>query len=172
MVSAKGFRIPTNEWLTFIWRGPRSNHANKEMVLLFNTTKEIYDTLTAEGWKVRTDDREKNSAVIINFRIKNGPPCTIYFISEDDSNYVAVRIFTLISVSNDKREIVIPLLNDLNCEYNFFRFYCDEDGDVDIAYDYLAEGINPAANAKEIAGRMMSVADEVFPLLMRAVLCE
>ena len=137
---------------------------------MFKMTTAIYNALKDEdGLKVFTDESEKSSNVWLQFGIKNGGSYRIKFISRDDDNDVAVRVYGLVSLEKDKSNAVLPILNQLNNKYRFVKFVLDDDGDVNIEYDYLMNCPNPAASARELIIRLVNIVDEAYPELMRAL---
>lgn len=133
-------------------------------------TRSIYDTLkNQDGFKVFTGETDSSSHVWLQFSVENGSSYRIYFISNDDDNDVSVRVYGLISVDESRREKLIPVINDLNCKYRYVKFVLDNDGDVNIEYDYPIRCLNPAASAGEIVLRFTKIIDDSYPTLMRAL---
>jgi len=120
--------------------------------------------------KVFTEESETSSMVWLQFGIKNGGSYRIRFISRDDDNDVAVRVFGLISVDSEEQKAkVLPVLNRLNNEYRFIKFVMDKDGDVNLEYDYMADCPDPSASALEAVLRIVKMVDDTYPELMRAM---
>ena len=137
---------------------------------MFAATKRIYDKLRAmEGLKVFTEVNEKSSEVWLQFPIKNGGAYRIKFISIDNDNDVAVRVFGLIRVGEAQKPKILETLNTLNNKYRYVKFCCNNDGDVNIEYDYLLRSENPENSADEIMFRFVKIIDEVYPQLMHAL---
>ena len=137
---------------------------------MFKMTQEIYRALSEDGsLKVFTDETETSSNVWLQFGIKNGGSYRIRFISRDDDNDVAVRIFSLVTIDKDKRDKVLPAINNLNNKYRFLKFILDDEGDVNVEYDYLLKCPSPAASATELVVRIVKIVDEAYPELMRAM---
>lgn len=138
---------------------------------MFRMTKAIYAELKKDdNLKVFTDDHEKSSDVWLQFGIKNGGSYRIRFISRDDDNDVAVRVFGMVTIDEDDWNKVLPAINKLNAKYRYVKFVLDSDGDVNLEYDYLVRCPDPAVSAKEIVIRIVKIVDEAYPELMRAVL--
>ena len=137
---------------------------------MFKMTQLIYETLKQDdGLKVFTDESDTSSSVWLQFGIKNGGSYKIKFISTDNDNDVAVRVFALLSVDDSQRDKLLPAINELNSKYRFVRFWVDEDGDVNIGYDYPMHCPNPASSARELIIRIVKIVDDAYPLLMRAM---
>lgn len=137
---------------------------------MFQATQEIYRELQqVDGFKVFTDEHEKTSDVWLQFSVKNGSSYRIRFISKDDDNDVSVRVFGLVRVEPEEKPRILAALNELNVKYRFVKFCCDNDGDVNVEYDYPVKAVNPAASAKEMVIRFTQIIDEAYPVLMRAL---
>ncbi len=137
---------------------------------MFNMTQEIYRVLSQDSnLKVFTDETESSSNVWLQFGIKNGGSYRIKFISRDDDNDVAVRVFGIVSVEEAQQAKVLPVINDLNQKYRFFKFILDDDGDVNVEYDYMVNCPDPSASARELIIRIVRIIDEAYPELMRAL---
>ncbi len=137
---------------------------------MFAATKRIYSALKAkEGLKVFTAENEKSSEVWLQFPVKNGGNYRIKFISTDDDNDVAVRVFGLLRVDDTQKAKILEALNALNVKYRYVKFCCDNDGDVNIEYDYPVRSENPENSAEEIVIRFVKIIDDAYPQLMHAL---
>ena len=137
---------------------------------MFAATKRIYNALKAkEGLKVFTEENEKSSEVWLQFPVKNGGNYRIKFISTDDDNDVAVRVFGLLRVDDTQKAKILETLNALNVKYRYVKFCCDNDGDVNIEYDYPVRSENPENSAEEIVIRFVKIIDDAYPQLMHAL---
>lgn len=137
---------------------------------MFAATKRIYSALKAkEGLKVFTEENEKSSEVWLQFPVKNGGNYRIKFISTDDDNDVAVRVFGLLRVDDTQKAKILEALNALNVKYRYVKFCCDNDGDVNIEYDYPVRSENPENSAEEIVIRFVKIIDDAYPQLMHAL---
>ena len=129
-----------------------------------------YETLKRDpNLKVFVDELSSSSMVWLQFGIKNGGSYRIRFISRDDDNDVAVRVYELVSVDDAHKAKVLAAINKLNAKYRYIKFVLDDDGDVNLEYDYLVDCPDPAASAKEIVIRIVKMVDEAYPELMRAM---
>lgn len=138
--------------------------------MMYKMTRSIHDVLNQKnGLKVFMDETDSSSNAWLQFSGKDGVSYKIRFISRDDDNDVAVRVYGLINVDEPRRIKMLPLLNDLNCKYRYVKFVLDSDGDVNLEYDYPIHSPNPAASAGEIAIRFAKIIDGVYPELIRAL---
>lgn len=137
---------------------------------MYKMTHLIYDTLKKiENLKVFTHETEDSSNVWLKFSVENGQSYTIRFISNDDENDVAVRIFSLLYAEESQQAAVLPVLNRLNNRYRFVKFVLDEDGDINVEYDYAVNCPDPAASAKELVSRIVSIVNDSYPEILRAL---
>lgn len=137
---------------------------------MYKMTHEIYKELSKDSnLKVFTDETSSSSYVWLQFGIKNGGSYRIRFISRDDDHDVAVRVFSLVSVEPDCQNKILSTVNELNAQYRFVKFAMDDDGDINLEYDYPVSDPNPAASARELVIRISNIVDEAYPKLMRAM---
>lgn len=136
---------------------------------MYQAAEKIYRELIEKGdLKVFVED-EENTHVWLQFSLENGAPYRIRFISTDNDNDVALRVFSLVSVDEGKRDKVLQVLNDLNCQFRYAKFTCKEDGDVNVEYDYPVACSNPAESAKEMVIRFVNIINHAYPQIMRAI---
>ena len=141
--------------------------------MLYRLTKMIYDELSKqEGLKVFTEEHESSSCVWLSFGIDGGGHYRINFISHDNDNDVAVRVYGLITIKEKQRGKMLAALNVINKKYRFLKFVLDDDGDISIHYDYLLTDANPAESVTELTGRITQIVDDAYPLLMRILWAE
>ena len=137
---------------------------------MFQASEAIYNALkTRDGLKVFTEEHGSSSEAWLGFGIDNGPSYRIHFISNDDDNDVAVRVFSLMSVTEANRDKILPVINELNVKYRFVKFVCDSDGDLNVEYDFPVRGSAPAESAGEIVARFVKIINDSYPVLMRAL---
>lgn len=137
---------------------------------MYQATRRINEVLKqATNFKVFTDENEKNSSVWVQFAIDNGPTYRIKFISTDDDNDVAVRVFSLVTVAEDKRIQLATVLNELNGKFRFVKFYIDSDGGINVEYDYPLRSSDPSESAEEMIVHFVKIIDDAYPVLMRAM---
>ncbi len=91
---------------------------------------------------IRYEIRETEEASVAEakFTVRAGPEVTARFISDDEDNDVAVRIYSLVNrVPDGKRADVLEACNRLNAEVRFFKFYLDGDSNVNVEADLPVE---------------------------------
>ena len=91
--------------------------------MLFKATNLISESFDQHGVKYRINEMENASEIEAGFSIKGGPAVSVRFISTDQENDVAVRVFGLINqVPEEKRMTVTEACNRLSEEIRFVKF--------------------------------------------------
>lgn len=135
-------------------------------------TKEIYRVLRYDGgWKnVLSEEIDGASFVKVSYSVKSGGVCDIYFISiEDDEENVLVRVLGLVKVDEEKKAKMLPVLNRLNRNLRYVKFVIDEDGVVDLEYDFAPTTPDPRDSIVDAFLLVVEAVEEAYPELMRAV---
>lgn len=135
---------------------------------MFQASDAICSELKKLGLKVFTEDHGEQSECWLGFDLTNGASYRIRFISKDNDNDVAVRVFGLVRVDDEKRIKLLPVINSLNVKYRYAKFVCDNDGDINVEYDYPVK-CTPTESAGEIVARFVNIIKESYPELMRAM---
>ena len=138
---------------------------------MFKATREIYQILKGSdaGLKVFTSENEKSSEVWLSFSVKNGSSYTVKYISRDDDNDVALRVFSLIHVEESQKANLYPALNEVNNKYRYVKFVLDGDNDVNVEYDFPVRTKSFDGIAEEMLVRFVQIIDDAYPILMRAM---
>lgn len=138
---------------------------------MFKATREIYQILKGSdaGLKVFTSENEKSSEVWLSFSVKNGSSYTVKYISRDDDNDVALRVFSLIHVEESQKANLYPALNEVNNKYRYVKFVLDGDNDVNVEYDFPVRTKAFDGIAEEMLVRFVQIIDDAYPILMRAM---
>ncbi|MBQ7850584.1 MAG: YbjN domain-containing protein [Clostridia bacterium] len=137
--------------------------------MIHQATSAIYEALMKiDGLHPTTRETGDSSAVWLQFSVANGGGYAIRFISNDEENNVMVRVFALLHINEDRRARILPALNLLNCRHRHAKFVLDDDGDVNVEYDFPRKTIDPGQCAYAIAARLASIIDDAYPVLMKA----
>lgn len=78
-----------------------------------------------------------------------------------------LRIISDLDVS--QCELIRPMLETLNSQYNDVEFECDEDGDVNIIYLYPENHDDPVSSAPEMVQHIIDIVNDVTPGLCEAL---
>lgn len=90
------------------------------------------------------------------------------FINED--NYVSVRSFWICKVTEEKKNLVLETLNELNKEFHWVKFF-EDDNYVCAAADATVVASDPdfASRMIDFIANYMDVLNEAYPKLMIAI---
>ncbi|MBQ9459888.1 MAG: YbjN domain-containing protein [Oscillospiraceae bacterium] len=138
---------------------------------VFRATRQIAEAFEKNNLKFRAEAKDDDTSYVETaFGTKHGGSIQILFISHDDDNDVAVRSFAVISgVPAEKRAAVLEVINECNDEFRFAKFTIDEDGDINMEYDFPASAAEVGEPACEIAARFVQILDETYPRFMKVI---
>lgn len=132
-------------------------------------TMAIQKTFDEKNIKYRVNQVGDSSIVEAGFVLDNGPNVIVRFISRDDDNDVAVRVFDLVKVKEDQQETMIKVINDLNKEFRFLKFVIHDSGSVHVENDLYLRTENVGEVAAEMFVRYMQILKQAYPKLMKAL---
>lgn len=106
-----------------------------------------------------------------DYGITCGPDITVSYISTDDDNDVAVRVFGIVkNIPKSKRHRTEEVCSALNDKVRFYKFTPDFIGNVNAEYDFPEQisdsSIGPVAF--EMFKKIINILDDEYPLLMKA----
>ncbi len=136
---------------------------------MFQVTSEIYAAFQEAGLKCTVEEGEERCAIKAGI---SGDHCNyrVYLISRDaESNDFALRVFQLANIPEGKKGAVLSVLNDMHEKFRFFKFVVDEDGDLNVEYDFPKEGGDPGKAAVEMVIRLMQIVDDIYPPVMKVL---
>ena len=110
--------------------------------------------------------------VLAGFSVDNGPKVIMKFISRDNDNDVAARIFGLVSnTPREKHPRVLETCNILNRKIRYMKFYLDNDGDINVEYDFPVKSSDECIGemAFEIFIRTMQILDAEYEIFTKAL---
>lgn len=141
----------------------------------FNATNLIAETFEKHGVKFDVVSHHGSEQLLAGFSVDCGPNVIMRFISRDNDNDVAARIFGLITnTPKEKRARVMEACNALNHKIRYTKFYLDADGDINVEYDFPVHtpdnGIGEMAF--EVFVRMMHILDSDYNIFMKALYSE
>lgn len=129
----------------------------------------IIRELDKAGLKYDTIERDGTSVVVcaIGGKVLD---YKIQFISTDDDNDVALRIFDLVKYNSAKRDSVLNFLNTVNAKYRYVKFVmAEKDRTVQIECDFPQKMENVGPVAIEYIVRIMRILDECGNDLMKTL---
>lgn len=138
----------------------------------FKAINLITETFEKRGVKFDVVSHHGSEQLLAGFSVDCGPNVIMRFISRDNDNDVAARIFGLITnTPKEKRGRVMEACNVLNHKIRYMKFYLDTDGDINVEYDFPVhtpdDGIGEMAF--EIFVRTMQILDSEYSIFMKAL---
>ena len=104
--------------------------------MIYNATHLIAETFDSYDVKYRISEIGDASMVEAGFTIEAGPNVVVRFISNDDDNDVAVRVYGLVHrVPASKRIDIMEVCNALSAGIRYLKFYIDPEGNVNVEAD-------------------------------------
>ena len=102
----------------------------------FKAINLITQTFEKHGVKFKVVEAPGAEIIIAGFSINGGPQVEEWFISLDNGNDVAARVFRLVTrTPEDRRSRIEDACNILNRKVRHLKFSMDTDGDVNVEYD-------------------------------------
>ena len=138
----------------------------------FKAINLITQTFEKHGVKFKVVEAPSAEIIIAGFSINGGPQVEEWFISRDNGNDVAARVFRLVTrTPEDRRSRIEDACNILNRKVRHLKFSMDTDGDVNVEYDFPEytpdNGIGEMA--LEIFVRTMKTLDSEYQIFMKAI---
>ena len=91
------------------------------------------------------------------------------FLVNADSEDVGIYIFDIASVMEEHRPDVLEMLNYINTNYRYVRFFIGESDTVCAACDVPKTATDIPATAVELFVRMSQLVDECYPYIMKSM---
>ncbi len=107
-----------------------------------------------------------NGDVGVKFPYK-GKETTCVF-ADDDGHYLSLYMIYE-RISEDKFAEALVACNDLNRQYKWVSYYIDDDNDIVIKNNAILTPETAGEVAFELLVRMITIADEAKPTLMKAI---
>lgn len=140
--------------------------------MIYKATNLITEAFDKHDIKYHVDEREDASIIEASFAVSMGPQIDARFISKDDDNDVAVRVYGLIcKVPEPRRAAVLEACNTLNGKIRFVKFYLDAENSVNMEADLpLNTGDDCIGECCfELFVRIMQILDAEFHVLAEAL---
>ena len=137
-----------------------------------NLIAETFEKYEVKFHVFNTQGQEELDA---GFPVNGGPNVMMKFISRDNDNDVAARIFGLITKTRkEKRARLMEACNVLNRKIRFMKFNLDPDGDINVEYDFPVHSSDECIGemAFEIFVRTMKILDDEYEIFMKALYTE
>lgn len=134
---------------------------------MFKATKLISDKFTERGLKFRVEDGSDRSVLRAGFSGDNFSSIEAVYISTDNDNDVAFRIWRIVRVPEGKRAQLLNAVNEMNRKYRYLKFVLDGDGDINAEFDFPVKCEMVGDIAVELASRAVNILDEAYPVFMK-----
>lgn len=121
--------------------------------MIYQASKAIESALKAQNLNCDVMEGPDSSAVVTGFDLKSGDAATIHFISMNDNNDVAIRVFHFAKGDPAKLAAVV---NDLNCKFRYAKFTL-RDGEVCVELDVPQETTDVGKVAFELLVRSLDI---------------
>lgn len=138
----------------------------------FKAINLIAETFEKHGVKFDVVSHHGSEQLLAGFSVDCGPNVIMRFISSDNDNDVAARIFGLISnTPKEKRVRVMEACNVLNHKIRYMKFYLDTDGDINVEYDLPVHSSDDCIGemAFKIFVRTMQILDSEYSIFMKSL---
>jgi len=140
---------------------------------MLDTAANFIEELKRINWKYREPQQLDNGKVAVSCGI-NGKSShyDMHFFFDEDNHSVCIRVFQLLRVPIDKKFQVMELINQLNSNYRWVKFYTNADDDVNVQTDAIINAENSGKITVELMARTYRVIDEIYPKFMHAIWSE
>ena len=142
--------------------------------MIHRATELIIKTFDEHSVKYRVTEVGDASMVEAGFEVEAGPEVVVRYISNDEDNDVAVRIFGLLhKIPLAKRAAVMEACNTLSAKIRFFKFYLDSNSNVNAEADLPVRTDDDCLGecCFELFVRIMSILDNEYHILAEALYC-
>lgn len=102
----------------------------------------------------------------------NGSATSYQFLfikTNDVGSDISVRIFNLVKFPNGPTGRAYEVLSELQNKYRYIRFVLNDEGNVNVEYDFPTAIENIGEAAVEMLIRLTKILDECYPVLMRSI---
>lgn len=140
--------------------------------MMYKATELIAKTFDDRGVKYRVTEVGDASLAEAGFAIDAGPDVVVRFISKDDDNDVAVRVFGLIHhIPASKKLAMMEACNVLSEKVRFFKFYLNSDSNVNVEADLPVQTDDECVGecCFELFVRIMSILNNEYHNLAEAL---
>ena len=140
---------------------------------MIRATRNMLDFFERQGMKYSPDIETLKSGIdVVKVTYTGDNKDTIrfkIFVDPDEDN-VAIRVWTIAkTLDADQAAAVTLLLNDLNNNYRWYRWYLDDDREVTASVDAVITADTIGAVAYELVQRGVDIIDENYPKVMKAM---
>lgn len=117
----------------------------------------------------RETEGERNEYVSVTFDTKYGNSVSFAFIFDPDGTSVNIKVYSIAAVSAEKLMDMFVLVNQLNYEYRWVKFYLDDDNEVTVSGDAVIDEATAGDELFELLARYLGIINEVYPRIMKVI---
>ena len=140
---------------------------------MIRATRNMLDFFERQGMKYSPDIETLKSGkdvVTVTYTGDNKDTIRFKIFVDPDEDNVAIRVWTIAkTLDADQAAAVTLLLNDLNNNYRWYRWYLDDDREVTAAVDAVITADTIGAIVYELVQRGVNIIDENYPKVMKAL---
>ena len=140
--------------------------------MIHKATELIVKTFDEHDVKYRVTEVAEVSMVEAGFEVEAGPEVVVRYISNDEDNDVAVRIYGLMhKIPPTKRTDVIEACNTLSAKIRYYKFYLDANSNVNVEADLpvRTDDVCLGECCFELFVRIMSILENEYHVLAEAL---
>ena len=124
------------------------------------------DYLDQKGVKYRLHD---DKSLTVPYRGDNAPNINVMLIFGEDCCDVAVKIFTICKVPDNKVYDMYKCASELNAHFRWLKFYIDKDQELMADMDAVIQIFSCAEECYELVQRSVSIVDDAYPMAMKVL---
>ena len=137
---------------------------------MLQTTTDFLETLKKNEWKYKDLHELENG----NDRVCCGVNCKLttvdfnFFFDKSGRSFV-MRVFRLFAVPIDKKLQIMDLMNTVNKDYHWTKFFIDDDSWMNIQADAIVTNENAGEVAMELMLRTSQIIDGTYAKFMHEI---
>lgn len=109
----------------------------------------------------------KEDRVRIGFNGDNMPTISLIFAFGDDGRDVAIRVFSIAKVPEEKIGNACFACSKLNYKFRWVKFYLDRDNEVTASMDAVIDPYTTGEECYELLIRTTDIVDKAYPDIMK-----
>ncbi len=137
---------------------------------MLQTTTTFLETLKKNGWKYKDLQELENGGDRVSCGV-NGKITTVdfNFFFDQDGHAFTMRVFRLFAVPIDRKLQIMEVMNSVNKDYRWVKFFIDGESWMSVQADAVVTGENAGDVAMELMIRAMRIIDETYPKFMHEI---
>jgi len=131
----------------------------------------VADFMDSKGFHHSGVQQNSNGANYIQFSI-TGEATNVRFtvIFNEEGHDAAIRAFDFVEhIPDSKYAECLVCCNELNMKFRYVKFYIDNDNSITLEDDAVIDEETAGDEVLRLSFTMMHIADEAYPILMKAI---